>query len=270
MERTLVLYVFHEIHARVHYFIKHAVFFSPSVDFVFIVNNERLDVRQCNIPSYVRVLQRPNIGFDFGGWTYALENMSSSERSSYTYFIFVNSSVLGPFLHMNTKGNWTDVYINKLNSHKNLKLIGSTINTIHRPELMSHVQSYVFCTDYPTLCILRKTRIFDSTNMYNTHEKTIQFKEIKMSRVLIQHGYNIGSLTSYCNDIDFTCRGSMPTIRQNPVLYMANIWNKLDKLFTKEDVCFIKGNRLDCIHALDANTKQTLFNIDPALLLTTG
>ena len=36
----------------------------------------------------------------------------------YDYFIFVNSSVIGPYLPKNFKGNWTDIYINGLKKHK--------------------------------------------------------------------------------------------------------------------------------------------------------
>ena len=60
---TLVLYVFHEFNNRVHYFLKNAIFQDDKVDFLIICNNTEITF---DVPEYVKVLKRNNIGYDFG------------------------------------------------------------------------------------------------------------------------------------------------------------------------------------------------------------
>ena len=91
-------------------------------------------------PNYVKFILRENKGFDFGGWSDAL--LTNNLYRGYENFIFVNSSVVGPFLPPYYKGKWTDIYLNGLKD--NIKLFGSTINNIHNPVTSSHVQSYIF------------------------------------------------------------------------------------------------------------------------------
>lgn len=86
------------------------------------------------------MLFRDNLGYDFGGWSEALFKDNLHEK--YENYIFVNSSVVGPFLKPDFKGRWTDIYINGLKD--NVKLFGSTINTIKDPLNWAHVQSYIF------------------------------------------------------------------------------------------------------------------------------
>jgi len=47
------------------------------------------------VPTYVKTMHRDNIGYDFGGWSDAL--LTDNLYEGYDNFIFVNSSVLGPF-----------------------------------------------------------------------------------------------------------------------------------------------------------------------------
>lgn len=141
MPKTLVLYVFHEYNERVRHFIENCIFESTDVEFMIIVNNANLSPDSIDgVPPYVKTLFRENLGYDFGGWSDAL--LTDSIYNNYDNFIFVNSSVIGPFLPSYFTGKWTDVYINGLQG--NTKLFGSTINTICEPAKQTHVQSYIF------------------------------------------------------------------------------------------------------------------------------
>ena len=79
---------------------------------------------------------------------------------NYDKFIFVNSSVIGPFIPSYYKGKWTDIYLNSLKD--NVKLFGSTINTCGNPLHLSHVQSYIFAMDKHTLQYLIDVEIFST------------------------------------------------------------------------------------------------------------
>src|SRR5437764_11139910 len=132
--RTLCLFVFHIINNRVHNFINNCIFYDENVDFIIICNNKETEF---TVPSYCKKINRDNIGYDFGGWSDAL--LTNDLYKNYDNYIFVNSSVDGPFLRPNFTGKWTDIFIDGLKD--NVKLFGSTINTLQMPMHASHIQS---------------------------------------------------------------------------------------------------------------------------------
>jgi SAM-dependent methyltransferase len=232
--KTLVLYVFHEYNDRVTSFFKHALFEDPAVDFIVIVNNKAIEV---SVPSYVRVLKRDNVGYDFGGWSDGL--LTDGLYKNYESFIFVNSSVVGPFLKGG--GRWTDLYLGGLTG--NIKLFGSTINTCMQPLIYSHVQSYIFALRRTALEHLISCGIFSMTDYVATMEDAIHKREVRMSRRIIERGWNIGSLMSYYKGIDFTFSFKQPeacrkVFLDDPVMppYYRRLWDEYQ-------LVFVKGNR---------------------------
>lgn len=237
MSKTLVLYVFHIFNERVKHFIDKCIFYDENVDFIVISNNKN---NQFNVPDYVKKLFRDNIGYDFGGWSDAL--LTNNLYENYDNFIFVNSSVIGPFIASYYKGKWTDIYINGLQN--NIKLFGSTINTICDPANKSHVQSYIFSTDKNTLKYLIECEIFSINNYAENYLDAVWNKEVLMSRKIIENGWNIGSLFPHYNNVDFTFSNKKPhdyginflgDIAFQP--YRNNLWNEYQ-------LVFIKGNRI--------------------------
>ena len=237
--KTLVLYVFSKYNERVKYFFENGIFKDDNVDFIIICNNKKI---KFEVPSYCKKLSRKNIGFDFGGWSDAL--LQNKLYLNYDHFIFINSSVIGPFVPSYFTGKWTDIYINGLKD--NVKLFGSTINTIDNPLVQSHVQSYIFCMNKETLEYLIKCEIFSVTNYAKTfYGDAIWQKEVLMSRKIIENNWNIGSLFQYYNNVDFTFK------TKSPSEYKLNFLNDImwpyyyNKLWNKYELVFIKGNRFD-------------------------
>ena len=229
--KTLVLYVFHKFNKRVDYFIKNAIFYDENIDFVIICNDKTIEF-EC--PTFVKKIFRDNIGYDFGGWSEALLNDDLYKQ--YDYFIFVNSSVIGPYLKDNEK-KWTDVFINGL---KKCKLFGSTINTICNAFKKSHVQSYIFSLHTDTLKYLIDCDIFSNTNYAKTFNDAIWKKEVLMSRKIIENNWNIGCLIPIYADIDFRSQHDCNklTILNDLMFpqYKNVYWDEFDLIF-------IKGNR---------------------------
>jgi hypothetical protein len=239
MVKTLVLYVFHIFNERVTHFIKNAIFFDENIDFIFISNSLENKDYLVNLPDYVKVIYRENIGYDFGGWSEAL--LKDNLYTNYDYFIFVNSSVIGPFLKdKNIK--WTDIYINGLVD--NIKLFGSTINTIKKPLEKSHVQSYIFSMNKETLEYLIECEIFSITNLSKTFDDCVWNKEVLMSRKIIEKGWNIGSLLKCYQNVDFTFKSKSP--RSFKIQFLDDIMFPKYKnvLWNIYDLVFIKGNRV--------------------------
>ena len=237
MDKLLVLYIFHIYNDRVEHFIKNCIFYSENIDFIIISNNKNNDFEA---PNYVKKLFRDNIGFDFGGWSEAL--LTNNLYNKYDNFIFLNSSVIGPFLPSYYKDRWTDIYVNGLRN--NVKLFGSTINTCNDPLHKSHVQSYIFSMNKTTLQYLINSEIFSITNYAKTFNDAIWHKEVLMSRKIIENNWNIGSLLSYYKDVDFTFKYKKPL--EYKIVFMDDLMKQgyKDKLWNIYEIVFIKGNRV--------------------------
>jgi len=246
--KTLVLYIFHEYNERVEYYIKNAIFYDKDVDFIVISNNEHLEI---TVPEYVKLFKRQNIGYDFGGWSDAL--LHNNLYKNYEAFIFANSSVIGPFVNKDSK--WTDIYLEGLTD--DVKLFGSTINTQwygewspqnisieEQPLYNSHVQSYIFSMTLETLEYLITQEIFSVTNIANTYQDAIT-KEVQMSRKILHNNWNIGSLMKLYAGVDFRFIDKKPADYKN-IAFQGDLMYEphLNKIFTLEEVVFIKGNRI--------------------------
>jgi hypothetical protein len=235
--KLLVLYVFYDVNERLEIFINNCIFYDDNVDFIIISNNKN---NKFEVPQYVKKVYRDNIGFDFGGWGDVL--ITDHLYLNYDKFIFVNNSVKGPFLPCGYKGKWTDIYINGLKD--NIKLFGSTINTIFDPLNQSHVQSYIFAMDKSTVEYLIECEIFSNTKYTTDIMETVYCKEVLMSRKIIEKGWNIGSLLPQYQNVDFTFKNKNP--EDYNIQFLGDImFNRYYGVYwKKEDLVFIKGNRI--------------------------
>jgi lipopolysaccharide biosynthesis protein len=237
MPRLLVLYVFHEYNDRVQHFIEHAIFYDENVDFIMISNKKE---NNFDTPTYVNKIYRDNIGYDFGGWSDAL--LTNDLYKMYDYFLCVNSSVIGPFIPSYYTGRWTDIYINGLKN--NVKLFGSTINALNKPEKLAHLQSYIFCMDSITLQYLIDCEIFSTTNYAPSFHDAIWNKEVLMSRKIIENGWNIGSLLPHYNTVDFTFKNKKPEEYNITFLNDVMFSDYRNVLWNDYQLVFVKGNRV--------------------------
>jgi len=239
-KKLLVLYVTHVYNTRVKHFLEHAVFEDPDIDWIFIRNGLTADIP---IPSFVKQIHRENKGFDFGGWNDAVH--SDTIKDDYDHYLFVNSSVYGPYLPKDFTGKWTDIYVNGLKD--NIHLFGSTINTVGSPEWKSHVQSYIFCMDRPALHYLISRGLFQKDQYEHNFQDAIWRKEVPMSVYILQNGWNIGATWKRFEGIDFTFR-SIPFGRA-PNHHLLVIDDMMypqyeGTAWTREELVFVKGNRL--------------------------
>jgi SAM-dependent methyltransferase len=205
--KKLVLYVFHEINDRVDFFLKNGIFESNNVDFVLI--SQGISMKNYKPPyKNVKVIERQNIGRDFGAWSDVLLN--KKVNTPYDYFIFINSSCKGPILPGFAKTNeWVDLMVNMLD--KDIKLVGPTIAS-HNSNI--YIQSYCFATDKIGLNILLKNKIFNNeikldNSPLSIYEMMLN-NEVLMSHQIIESGYNLGCFLTCFSGIDF--RKQIPNI----------------------------------------------------------
>tara|TARA_E500000178_G_C17034463_1_gene762542 strand:- start:2400 stop:3299 length:900 start_codon:yes stop_codon:yes gene_type:complete len=247
-KKILVLYVFHQYNDRVKHFIKECIFYDENVTFLLICNDakEFHKSKSIDCPDYVRVIKRENIGYDFAGWSEGL--FQNDYYKGFDYFLFINSSVMGPFQSKDDKRNYVDIYVEPLNKN-NIKLFGSTINTQENPTVRSHVQSYIFSVDRESLDYLIKKEIFSLSNISNTFQNAIDDKEIKMSRVILENNWNIGCLHKYYNNVDFRFK-TKESKDPKMIKYLSKYGDIMmkqfhNKVWTYNELVFVKGNRLD-------------------------
>ena len=201
--RTLIVYVFGETHAKAEqnlaFFIRNAVHQSHNADYYFIlqqINDRFFDKNKLpKLPSNAHYIQHENKCFDIGtiGW---FLSSGMIDKSKYKYFIFLNSSVRGPFIvSYYDSPIWYTIFTRRLNDH--IKLVGCTINCEPAP----HVQSYLWALNPDTFdFLLKNTSVFAC---HATKDDTISNAEIVASRAILKLGYGIDSLMTKYQGVDF-------------------------------------------------------------------
>jgi len=204
-ERVLVLYVWVELQEQslgnLEFFVRHAVHQSQPADYYFIlqkINKKEVDEKRLPLlPPNAHYIQHENECYDIGtfGW-FLSQNIINT--TLYKYFIFMNSSVRGPFFvpYFEQLGIWWfHIFTSRLTDQ--IKLVGPTINCDEKP----HVQSYLMVTDQVGFTILTKqTGIFRCHANYND---AIDNGEVAASQLILHANYQIASLQSKYQGWDF-------------------------------------------------------------------
>ena len=204
--KVLILYVTHEINDNVTFFCRKGYINNDNYQYLFIINDLNIKLTMLAQYNNIKILNRENIGYDFGAWSDGLFLKENGKYiyEKYDYFIFINSTVRGPFFPLWYDNNdWVNIFIKKINN--NVKLFGTTINISngHNNLYTPHVQSMFFVTDKIGLNILIKNNIFNNNNVIIDKKDIIMNKEIAMSTVIINEGYNIGCLLYAYKNINF-------------------------------------------------------------------
>ena len=206
------------------------------------------DLEDLKSYSNVEILEHKNECYDIGtiGWVYSL---LGSRISKYSYFIWLNSSVRGPFLpsYLERTYHWTRAFTGKLNDKT--KLVGSTISCgmtgDHPPAL--HIQTYAVATDTVGLELLqRNDTIF---KCYDTLEDVVFFSERGVSETILNAGYSIDCLMSRYQGIDwqaarhmvdsYGCNGDLNPLQ--PGFYDGTDVDPMEVMFIKVKRAFLKA-----------------------------
>jgi len=251
-EPTLVIYVYSnsdpEYRKNLEFFIKEAIKPNDGCDYVIVLQqdspedvpwpNLRLllngtkhlnttagattDKKSMNppfLPSNARFLLHPNKCFDLGTVGWVLKTQIKN-LSKYKYFMWLNSSVRGPFLppFLRRHLHWTLPFTSKLSTSSRttrtirtsrttsasrtaqftpeVKLVGATINCGGAQGLPPepHVQSYITATDSIGLkLLLASPGVF---TCWNEMADVVINSEIGASRAIFDAGYSIDCLMS--------------------------------------------------------------------------
>ena len=200
----------------------------------------------------IHVFYRKNKGFDFGAYSHALQHV----HERYDFYFFMNTSIRGPF---QTDRPWTEPFIELFHDDENIQLIGLTINIFPYPRFgkynlqqmfqkqapFSHVQSMLFCIKPELFQHLQTIDFFNEKkiNRMKSIQKVIVQKEIALSQITLQNGWNINCLLpGYRGQNYITLRSDVNTSSNH-----GDPWYKdcyYGRNITIDDLNFIKTNRL--------------------------
>lgn len=223
--------------------------YRTDIDFFIIISGESTILfPTINNVKYIHTENKNN---DFGGYAFALGKLK--DTCSYDYYIFINSSVRGPFLKPNYKGNWTDLFVTKFSD--DVHLVGSSINVI--PSKSTHFQNFgkIFNYDKPyshiqtTAYALSRAAInhllsigFYSENDYLSKDDVICKYEIRLSQEIKRNGWNFKCFLSKYNSIDYRENHTDPnksSVNGDP-LYLGAYFGRTARPY---ELVFVKTNR---------------------------
>jgi hypothetical protein len=185
--------------------------YYKEIDFYIIISGN------CSISLPTRdnimYIRTENKNYDFGGYIVGISQLESIQK--YDIYIFINSSVRGPFLSNHFKEeNWTKLFINLLSEE--VKLVGSSINilsdrSIHAkrfkeiftfPGPFSHIQTTAYALDRISLSYLLKIGFYDNSDKLDKRDVICRY-EIRMTQEITANGWNIKCFIPEYNGIDY-------------------------------------------------------------------
>lgn len=264
---NLVLYAYFEkddiYRNNLRLFLKNGL--CKECDYIFVINGE-CSIRIPDMPN-IKVMKRENTHYDFGAYEHALNN---TDLTQYKFFIFLNTSVRGPFLPIYANIKWYDAFINLIRG--DIKLVGTTINALNSYTIHSHifkemtgisiphthVQSQIFAMDLECLSyLMNDTDLFSNYDYKNTMDGFIARKEIMMSQLVLKHGWNISAILPEYQNIDFRYLDKYLNnsgYNHDPCLPNSCFGRTLHPY----DCIFIKTNRCISVNEINSMTKYIM------------
>ena len=206
----------------------------------------------------VRVLHRSNAGMDFGAWGDALNKVAAETAGvtdvrqlgrAYRAFVFLNSSVRGPFLpvYMPPGWHWTEAFVGMLEGQGNVSLVGSSLACLPRVDKGGPgpvIETYAYALDPTGVALAKDAGVFETRACKNCGvDGVVVSSEFALSRAVLDAGRNIATLMLRyraeppvdwhdrqhwaCNDNAFPSRRhSYDGIEQSPLetLFVKTAW----------------------------------------------
>ena len=227
------------------YFLNNGIL--DNIDYYIVINGS------CTVTiperSNLIVINRENKGYDFGAWNFCINNFINKK---YDYYIFLNTSVRGPYLNDNDT-DWVKEFL-KLFNNKDVKLVGTTINIysnvggyFDRTKLMNlsnhggpytHVQSMFFILDDESFNYLKKLDFFKQD--FDNFKDLIENKEIGMSQLILKNNWNINCILPKYQNYDYRIvKQNFNPTGEDPCMRGSYFGKSIDPY----EVIFFKNNR---------------------------
>lgn len=267
----LVLYAYYEADevskTNLAFFARHGIGSAVArddavrVQYVIVVNG----ACSVKLPSHrnVTVLRRANEGYDFGAYAHAVAHLGLETVCAYDYILCLNTSVRGPFMSPDARRGWAEVFTNRI--VKDVKLVGTVINMLDvrswhtaafeaivaKPPPFPHVQTMLFAVDSECMRFLASRGMFDPVASSADKRHVIVHREIMLSHLVLEKGWNIDCLVRELSGIDYRrARDESPYPKLHDVCFAGKCFGRT---LHPMDIVFIKTNRdfpVDVLHSL--------------------
>ena len=149
-----------------------------------------------------------NEGMDIAAHNVTLAFLQSQRKlKSYKYFIFLNSSIKGPFFPTWVPESWQWTYAFTARLTETVKAVGSSLTCLPERDPGGpgpKLESWAFAVDSMGLSILMEEGIFEVRTCKICTEGVVVKGEYGLSSALLSRGYNIATLLSmYPKGIDW-------------------------------------------------------------------
>lgn len=233
----------------------------PGVDVVCVIAGDHT----VDLPSLPNVRYEfiANRNFDYGGHSHVVH--THFLNSHYSHFIFLNSSVRGPFLTVHQAPQWEHRLIQLL-QQADVGLCGATINIVPPSSRYcieyrslyggqgpaSHVQSMCYAMPRSSLQLLVRNGLFNPDTPLDKNQLILSY-EIRMSQCLLDHGLNLKCLLPEYNLLDYrqahqdinpASKGGDPFFHQ---AYFGRTPHPYETLFTKTNRDLFAASQLDML-----------------------
>ena len=187
---------------------------------------------------------------DFG----AVVEFSRDKRSlSFDAYIFINSSVRGPFMPSYCSSNWHEIFTSRLSN--NIAMVGSSINLLPEGSLISnyfkerfsfdppyiHVQTTAYALSSAGYCLSLKEKFFDVNETLKKNDVISRY-EILLSQILLNNNFSIASILPTHEEFSVSKRGVnfKGTTKNGDPLNLAAFYGRT---ISPLESVFIKTNR---------------------------
>lgn len=235
--KYLILYCYYESQVskkNLEFFIQNGYTEDERFQYIIVINGDTCSAHIENKKNLM-VYRRPNEGFDFAAWGYGLNKVKFYE---YDYFIFLNSTTIGPFIPRYIPQNikWPELFISKID--ETYKLCGPTINYLKTNKISNvpHIQSFAFGTDLIGFELLYKNGIFSPEKNIERRNVIINH-EIGMSEVITNNFYKL-----YPFQLSETKNSKSNDIPHDDIHYVGGYYGDT---INPLEVMFVKSNRIN-------------------------
>lgn len=188
--------------------------YNSSLDYLIIIAGEF----SVDLPSLdnVQYLLTENKNFDYGGYCEAIQTLDLWKQ--YDFYLFINSSVRGPFLPACCNQNWTNLFLDQLSDE--IGIIGSAISITpsshsiskmyhekygkleRNNHLLGHVQTTCYALSREVLGQLIKLGFYGENKDLNKDEAVRDY-EIRLSQSILDMGLNLRCMLPEYNQVDY-------------------------------------------------------------------
>lgn len=219
------------------------------VDYFILISGD------CTVPlpdwPNVTYIKTENWNNDFGGY---IKFFQVAPIDSYEFFVFINSSVRGPFLPSYFNSRWVNVFTDRLCG--DVHLVGASINIL--PESATHTRRFSAIYGYEPPFVHAQTtayalsaaavRYLIEIGFYGvertlTKKEVIVHYELRLSQEIIRHGWNVGSFLPGYEGLNYReLSMTYPNVssRNGDVLFEGAFYGRT---LSPAEAMFVKVNR---------------------------